>query len=378
MNNSLAPTYKTLFGEYWVLWYAVSNSYSIVDCSFKTLLDYYLQSDTLDAFKAKVIIDDPVSNPDAIAETICNYLDDCNKSSSPLKDNPLVIDTSNRRILKQYVIKGKTIKIYFDSELVLKTIHPSLAHLEIEPIASAQTTFDIYLKNGKLHLFKDEHLISCVPKRDYHLMQGKFIMHLLCTIHTKEEDDWVGTFHGSTITDGNASILFVGESGKGKSTLCALLTANGFSLLADDVSPMLSKNKNIYHNPCALSLKEGAFDVLQPLINNFEGLPIVKFNKTKGLIKYLPCPSPKKNYYPCHAIILVNYKNKAETILESVSIKSLLETLIPDSWLSPNPLHAKHFLDWLETLEIYKLTYSNTKSVTLEISELFKHHNKNL
>ena len=96
-------------------------------------------------------------------------------------------------------------------------------------------------------------------------MQGKFIMQLLCTIHDKEEKDWISTFHGSTITDGNSSILFVGESGKGKSTLCALLTANGFDLLADDVSPLLSHNKCIYHNPSAISIKEGAINVLQQL-----------------------------------------------------------------------------------------------------------------
>lgn len=378
MNNNLAPTYQKRFGEYWVLWYAISNSYSIVESSFKILLDYYLQSDTIDAFKTMANIDDTISGSETIAETICTYLEDCNKSTTVPKGNPIIIDTSNRRILKQYAIKGKIIQIFFDSELVLKTVHPTLTHLSTELSDSVETTFDIYLKNEHLYLFKDEQLISCVAKRDYHLTQGKFIMQLLCTIHQKEEDDWMSTFHGSTITNGNTSVLFVGESGKGKSTLCALLCTNGFDLLADDVSPMLSKDQNIYHNPSAISIKEGAFKVLRPIVTNFDNLPIVKFNKTKGPIKYMPCSDPRKNHYPCHAIILVNYKSKAETTLESVSIKTLLETLIPDSWLSPNPLHAEQFLDWLETLDIYKLTYSDTQSVTVTVSNLFKQLNKNL
>ncbi len=375
MNNSLAPAYQKLLGEYWVLWYSVSNSYSIVESSFKKLLDYYLQSETIDSFKAKLAIEDTISNTEAIAETIDNYLESCNKRPAPATDKHIVIDTSNRSILKQYTIKGKTIRIYYDSELVLKTIHPALAHLSTEPSDRVHSTFDIYLKNEHLYLYKDEQLISCVPKRDYHLMQGKFIMQLLCTIHDKEEEDWVSTFHGSTLTDGNASILFVGESGKGKSTLCALLAANGFDLLADDVSPMLSKNKCIYHNPSAISIKEGAFNVLQPIIKNFDILPIVKFNKTKGPLRYIPCATPKKDFYPCKVIVLVNYKGNAETNLENVSIKTLLETLIPDSWLSPNPLHAQQFLDWLESLNFYKLTYSDTKSVATEISKLFKQLN---
>ena len=377
MNNSLAPTYKKRFGEYWVLWYSNSNSYSIITSSFKIILDYYLFSDSLEAFKAKLNKNEINNATDTVVKTIHNYLSDCNRCSDFPREEHLTFDSSNRNILKQYIIQGLTIQIYFDSDLVLKTVHPSLAHLSTKLSDDVKTTFDIFLKNDNLYLFRDEQLITCVPKRDYHLLQGKFIMQLLCTIHDKNEDDWVGTFHGSTITDGNTSILFVGESGKGKSTLCALLTAQGFGLLADDVSPMLSANKHIYYNPSAISIKEGAFNVLQQIVPNFDLLPIVQFNKTKGPLRYLPCSSPKKYHYSCKAIVLVNYKSKAKTHLDEVSIKTLLETLIPDSWLSPKPIHAKQFLDWLDTVNIYKLTYSDTKSVNMEISELFEQLNKN-
>ncbi|EDP71445.1 hypothetical protein FBALC1_03137 [Flavobacteriales bacterium ALC-1] len=378
MNNSLAPTYKKQIGEHCVLWYSKSNSYSVVESLFKRFLDYYLQSETIEDFKAKIASSIDDTGSETIPETIRDYLNNCNIPITTPVDKQIAIDASNRNILKQYSIKGKLIQIYYDSELVLKTVHPSLAHLTTDTTDYAQTTFDIYLKNEQLYLYKDEELITCVPKKDYHLLQGKFIMQLLCTIHNKEENDWIGTFHGSTLTDGNSSILFVGESGKGKSTLCALLAASGFNLLADDVSPMLSKNKSIYYNPSAISIKEGAFNVLQPHINNFDALPKIQFNKAKGFIKYLPCDNPEKDYYPCNAIILVNYKSNAETILENISIKTLLETLIPDSWLSPDPLHAKQFLDWIGRLNIYKLTYSDTKKVTQKISELFHQLNKNL
>lgn len=378
MNSHFAPTYQYLFGDYWVLWYSLSNSYSIIEPSFKTLLDYYLQADTMDSFISKVAIDDSITDPDIIAETIGNYLTNCNK---PLRDpitSPKILDTTNRSILKQYFIEGKTIRINYDSDLVLKTIHPSIAHLS-EPLSTViNTTFDIYLKNEQLHLFKDAELITCVPKRDYHLIQGKFIMQLLCTIHEKTEKDWISTFHGSTITDGTSSILFIGESGKGKSTLCALLCANDFNLLADDVSPMLSEDNCIYFNPSAISIKQGAFKALNPLIPNFDSLPITKFNRTKGSIKYLPCGKPNTNSYPCQSIILVNYKNEAETALENVTVKTILETIIPDSWISPNPTHAKQFLDWLASVDFYKLTYSDSKSVTSQLSELFKQLDKKL
>ncbi|WP_344714653.1 hypothetical protein [Winogradskyella damuponensis] len=380
MNTNLAPTYKKMFGDHWILWYTISNSYSIIEPEFKLLLDSYLESNSTIDFSATISDSIDVSNDLTynISETLFNYLKDCNRPYSPPIIPLIPLDKSYRNISKQYNFEGKTIQIYYNSELVLKTVHPALAYCCIKSSDVALATFDIYLKDEDLYLFKNECLISRVSKHDYHLIQGKFIMQLLCTLHDKQESDWICTFHGSTITDGNSSILFIGESGKGKSTLCALLAANGFDLLADDVSPLLSKDKHIYYNPLAISIKKGAFNVLEPIVSDFDSLPLVKFNKTKGDLKYIPCEKPKNNHYPCHAIILVNYKPKAGTSLEKVSVKTILETIIPESWLSPNPKHAKQFLDWLTDIDMYQLTYSNTKSVTTEISKLFKQLNKKL
>ncbi|MBV7269259.1 hypothetical protein [Winogradskyella luteola] len=377
MNYQLAPTYQRLFGSYWVLWYSKSNNYSIVELEFKILLDNYFQSNSLDEFASKIALHDDVSDPKLIAKQLQSYLKGCNTAKASIEKANLKFKPSHCKTFKQYDTNGKLIQINYDSELVKKTIHPSIAHLEVKQKEEAQITFDIYLDNDQLCLFRDKQLIRSVPKRDYHLLQGKFVMELLSVIHNKQESDWIGTFHGSTITDGHNSILFVGQSGKGKSTLCAILAANGYELLADDVSPILSEDCHIYHNPSAISIKKGAFGLLQSVVKNFDELPITVFNTSKGAIKYVPFPNTKKNSYPCKAIVMVNYNNGAKLNLENTSVKTLLETLIPDSWLSPNTLHAKQFLDWLETVDIYQLTYSETESVKTELSSLFQKLKKN-
>ena len=73
--------------------------------------------------------------------------------------------------------------------------------------------------------------------------------------------------------------------------------------------------------------------------------------------------------------MLVNYQPQSETIIEPISIKHVLETIIEDSWLSPNPKHAQQFLDWLQKVKLYQVTYSNTDCVSSEISTLFKQLN---
>lgn len=376
MSNNLAPTYQRLFGSYWVLWYETSNSYSVVDDNFKHLLYDYLECASLDIFKSKVASIDSSLDADAIAKNLQSYLEQCNVEHG-FDDELLSTDflVYKRKISKQYAFNNKVFQVNFDSDLVKKTIHPSIAHLEIEDNVSPGVIYDVYIENDQLCLFRNEALVRITPKQNYHFIQGKFAMELLSFIHNREESDWLGTFHGSTISDGKNSILFIGKSGKGKSTLCALLTAKGFELVADDVSPMLASDSHIYHNPSAISIKEGAFDLLRPLIGGFDGLPNTLFNKTKGIIKYMPCKSPIKDKYPCRAIIMVNYSKDSETKLEEISIKTALETLIPESWLSPNPLHAKQFLDWLSQTPVYQLTYSNTKSVSEEITKCFKQFN---
>jgi len=107
-------------------------------------------------------------------------------------------------------------------------------------------------------------------------------------------------------------------------------------------------------------------------MKDFDSFPNTLFNKTKGVIKYVPCKSPIKDNYPCRAILMVNYSKDSKTKLELLSIKEALETLIPESWLSPKPKHARQFLYWLAQLKIYELTYSDTASVVKEISALFK------
>ncbi|NRD23252.1 hypothetical protein HNV10_08365 [Winogradskyella litoriviva] len=372
MNNSLSPTYQKKIGDMWLLWFAVSNSYSIVDNEFKVILDSYLTAETKKSFDLFITKKYPFQNASVITDSIEDYLTRSNISISKDETEKVQLDTCYKNITKLYAINKKIIKVNYDSELVLKTIHPSIAYTSIITNDSVDTTFDIYLKNDILYLFQENLLITSAPKLEYHKIQGKFIMQLLCTIHNKIESDWIGSFHGSTITDGNSSILMVGESGKGKSTLCALLTANGFNLLADDVSPMLSKDKAIYYNPAAISIKEGAFSILENVIDDFKDLPPILFNKQKGTLKYLPCIKPEQSHYPCNAVILVNYKENSNTILTEVSVKRMLETIIPDSWLSPKPYHAKQFLEWLSHIKVYELTYSDIKDVTKKVSYLFE------
>jgi hypothetical protein len=353
------------------LWYETSNSYNIVDAKFKLHLDHYFKASSLSEFE-NVLAESGITNPKPIIESIKSYLETCNVSSTTL-DLDTTEKTDNKcNLTSHYTYNNQSFTINYDSELVKKVLHPPIAHLETAVKKPTRTVFDIYLDDDLLFLFKNDTLLIKVPKADYHKTQGKFMMHLFCHVHHKKEDDWIGMFHGSTVSDGSTSIMFIGESGKGKSTLTAILASKRFELVSDDISPLAAQSKTIYVNPAAVSVKKGSFNVLKPFVPNIETVETVELNKSKGKLKYIPFQNPKSTNYPCTAIVLVNYKKNAETELKEVSITEILKTLIPDSWISPDSEHAKQFLDWLQTLHLYQITYSNTDSVTAEIASLFE------
>ena len=376
LNTNLAPTYKKKYGSYWILWYTTSNSYSVIDNTFKATLDLYFSSKSLEEFNSK-LKDLPLYDAvdyQVLANTIADYLTNCNTVVPHIENLDIDIDVSKNNISKTYAVYKSTICINFDSELVMQTVHPAIAYLEITSSKTLKTDvqFDIYLKDSKLYLYKNKQLITCVPKEDYHLLQGKFITHLFCSIYNKEEKDWIGTFHGSTISDGNSAIMFIGLSGKGKSTLTTLLAAHGLELVSDDVSPLLAENMELYNNPSAISIKKGSFEVLKPLIKDFDNLATVNFLKHKGYIKYVPFSNYTYLHYPCKAIILANYQPNAKTSLDTANVQDVLETLIPDSWLFHNSDYAQKFLDWLSELHFYQLTYSNTDEAIDTVKDVFK------
>ncbi len=375
MIINLAPTYKKQIGEYWILWFKTSNTYSVVNCGFELLLTVFIESESPESFKKTLQIDGVYDeeNHSELTTTITNYLKNCNAFEPYKTPEAIPLDISKQNITKTYRIHNTTLKVNYDIAPVMDKVHPALAHLEA-PSASQEIdiTFDVYTKDKKLFLYENSNLITCVPNKDYHLLQGKFITYIFGAIHHKKETDWIGTFHGSTIADGNTAIMFVGLSGKGKSTLTTLLAAHGLELVTDDVSPLLAENMEIYNNPSAISVKKGAFKILEPLIPNFENLPAVMFNTQKGFIKYVPFTNQTKLHYPCKAIISVNYQPNAKTALDKANIQDILETLIPDSWLQHNPIYAEKFLNWLGNLEFYQLTYSKTEEALKTVNTLFK------
>ena len=106
-------------------------------------------------------------------------------------------------------------------------------------------------------------------------------MEFIQAMYHKEESEWMGVFHASAVSNQQKAVLFLGDSGNGKSTSLALLQKHGFQCLADDFVPVAAKNKEVYHFPAAISVKNSSLQTLAPLYPIIKRYQRISFKKIK-------------------------------------------------------------------------------------------------
>ncbi len=375
MKSKLAPTLTQQVGDNYILWFKKSNRYIIVENSLFGLIQYFLNSNTKTEFEQSLLQleFDSVTTANLYKE-IGVLLDDCNVDCPEQVLPDLLFTNSHRQLPVYYQIDKTFIAVHYESEDIKSFIHPQLAHLSIKnETKDPDVVFDIYIENDAMCLFQNELIIGSYPLKEYYLLQGKFAMLLLSALTNTEEMDWLGTFHASTIEKNDKAVMVIGDSGSGKSTFTALLLANKYHVLADDITPILAKDKKVYKYPGGISIKSGAFGLLESVIPNFESLPLVYINPYKGHVKYVPSDVYEDflKGYPCKTMVCINYQKEQPTSLKTMTINEALEILIPESWLAPKQERAKQFLTWIQDVSFYKLTYSNHEEAILKFSELF-------
>ncbi|WP_435134234.1 hypothetical protein [Formosa sp. A9] len=374
MKGFLKPRYTQSVNDLMVLWFEPSNQYTIVDNGLFFCLQTYFDTDTekqcVSLYKKQFQLSSVQA--EQLLNDVEKFLTDRNSNiieeSIAQLDHP--IEKPNYVLTKYYSSSKKIFCINYESEDLLTYIHPQLAHLETTKYSKTDFYFNLSIKNNLHLLYKNDVFVRAFPTNHYHKLQGRIYMELINALHNKVNHDWIGVFHASTVSNNRDSVMLIGQSGSGKSTFTTLLTCSGYSLIADDNTPLLNTDFNVYHLPNAISTKEGAFNTLRAYIPNIDELENNHLRAYKGAIKYIPALTPDKLQVPCKTLVLINYQKDAATELKRINAKKALEILIPDSWISPKPENAKAFLEWLTTLSFYKLTYSNNEDAILKFRSI--------
>jgi len=197
-------------------------------------------------------------------------------------------------------------------------------------------------------------------------------MELIQKIHQKEEKEWMGVFHASAVSNHKKSILFLGDSGFGKSTSLALLQAHGFTCLADDFVPIDIDKTEVYSFPASISIKKNSLKTLLPMYPELENSAEYHFKRLHKVVRYL---KPNNNNFlahlPCKDLVFIQYQKDSDIIFNKISKIDAFLKLIPDSWISPIKKNAEIFLEWFAYLNCYELIYSDNSKMIQKVSEIF-------
>lgn len=274
---------------------------------------------------------------------------------------------------KYYRVNNITLRIDFSSEFELSLVHPKFAYLEVPDSKSVDFHYQVFTNNGYTFLYVNATFIGSWSYQEIHYFQGKHSMQVVQQMHHKPEEDWLGVFHASAVSDGTNGMLFLGDSGNGKSTSLALLQANGFHCIADDFVPVSALDQVIYSFPAAISIKKNSLKVLLPYYPELKTTAEYHFTRLNKTVRFLP---PKNENaiesVPCKGLIFIKYDKNIEFELTKISNVKAFEKLIPDSWLSPISKNVDSFLEWFVDIPCYEITYSDNDRMISEVSKLFK------
>lgn len=224
-----------------------------------------------------------------------------------------------------------------------------------------------------MYLIVDNILIGSWDKENIHYFQGKVSMEILQKIHGKEENKWLGIFHASAVCNQKKAVLFLGDSGNGKSTSLALLQSIGFTCLADDFVPVLAKKREVYSFPSAISIKKNSLDILLPIYPELANSAEYNFKRLNKIVRYLkPNITNYKQHLPCKELVFIKYEKGSDFEFKEMPKTLAFQKLVPDSWLSPHKENAVNFLDWFDTLKCYELKYSDNAKMINAVKLLFK------
>lgn len=272
---------------------------------------------------------------------------------------------------KIYQIYNTCISIDYESEYLESLIHLKFAHLETDTNQEQTIFYQVFTHQNEVVFYKNDHYIDSWTKNNIHFFQGKLSMHIIMDIYHKPEADWLGVFHASALSNQKETILFLGDSGNGKSTSLALLNANGFECIADDFVPV-NLLQQVHPFPAAISIKKNSVQTLLPFYPELKNTSEVYLESMQKKVRYL---APKNTNYskqfPCKALIFIKYQKNTELKLHKLSKIEAFQQLIPDSWISPLATNATVFLDWFAKLPCYELHYSNNQKMIETVTKIF-------
>jgi hypothetical protein len=267
---------------------------------------------------------------------------------------------------------GKTvIRIDYQDEWLQHLVHPSFSHL----VTAEQSVIKHHIRcyrSGNLFVVSCNQKITEAFNFDsVEYYKGAISQLIYSIIYKKPFTGWMCMLHASGVYTGENAIIFSAAAGSGKSTVSAILKANGLGYISDDFVAA-TPDGHVYPFPASMSVKDGAFKVLSKFYPELGGKVLEKASTGK-MVRYLPVNNFSENLLNgirVAGFIFVSYQSGSGFSIEEVSKKEALQLLLKETWVNPKPAFVKAFFDWIEKTSFYRMTYSDNEIMINAIKNL--------
>lgn len=296
--------------------------------------------------------------------------EDYQKNEKTIATENVILTKKDYYGSKYYSFHSSVFSFHFGDANIENIFHPLFAHLEIASSEKTDKDFFLIFQRGNYLLKVQDKIVGIWPKDEEHLFKGRVFMEFLNYVYSKNEKEWLGVLHASAIGNEENCVLFLGDSGSGKSTASAIAMASGLSLIADDFVPV-DINGKVLTFPAAISVKKKALSYLSvgfPELLKAKEYELKFMNKT---VRYLS-PKTLTNNLPkaIKALIFIKYTKEVEFSIEKLDINLAFQYLVVDAWLSPEEENARFFMDWISQLPAYRLYYSNNEKMLESVNNI--------
>lgn len=377
-NTEKYPVVIQDFGNAHAVWFKRSGSFLLMEEPACFVLKQVLEGKETAGIKktCRKKYDSSESETDTFVDEIIQYTKTLNRTQpenrvSKKKEAKQEPEPENFNFICYYKFGKTVIRIDYQDEWFLHLVHPSFSHLETAEQSVSKHHIRCY-RSGNLVVVSCNHKIMEAFNSDsVEYFKGAISQLIYSIIYKKPFAGWMCTLHASGVYSDNNAIIFSAAAGSGKSTVSAVLKANGLDYISDDFVAA-TPDGHVYPFPASMSVKDGAFSVLSKYYPEL-GEKVPEKASTGKMVRYLPVYNFSENLLNgirVSCFIFVSYQAESGFRITDVSKKEALQFLLKETWVNPKPAFVKAFFEWVEKTPFYLMTYSDNEKMVSGIKSL--------
>jgi hypothetical protein len=373
------------FGNIHAVWFKRSGSFLLLEEPAFFVLQLVIEGNETAEIKKACLekYGNAETDTHTFVDEIIQYIKQLNRKKndnqvSKKKEAKLEPVPENLSFCRYYKFGKTVIRIDYQDEWLQHLVHPSFLHLETKVSTLIKYHICCYRTGNLFVVSQDSKIIEAFNTDAVEYYKGSISQLIYSLIYKKPFSGWMCMLHASGVYSGDNAIIFSAAAGSGKSTVSAILKANGLDYISDDFVAA-TPNGHVYPFPASMSVKDGAFKVLSKYYPEL-GEKVLEKASTGKMVRYLPVNNFSENLLNgirVAGFIFVSYQSGSGFSIVEVSKKEALQLLLKETWVNPKPAFVKAFFDWVEKTSFYRMTYSDNDKMIIAIKNMVTNEKQN-